>query len=54
MASAEWFDLFQVVYVGVAVQTGSVVYVGKHVPHRFVEIEEEMRVLVFIAPAETP
>ena len=36
-----------------SVQTGSVVYVGKHVPHRFVEIEEEIRVLVFFAPAES-
>jgi quercetin dioxygenase-like cupin family protein len=35
------------------VQTGSVVFVGKHVQHRFVEIEEELRVLVFFAPAET-
>lgn len=35
-----------------AVQTGSVVYVERHVPHRFVEIEEELRVFVFFAPAE--
>ena len=35
------------------VQTGSLVFVGKHVRHRFVEIEEELRVLVFFAPAET-
>ena len=35
------------------VHTGSVVYVGKHVRHRFVEIEEELRVLVFFAPAES-
>ena len=34
------------------VQTGSVVFVGKHVRHRFVEIEDELRVLVFFAPAE--
>ena len=36
------------------VQTGSVVFVGRQVPHRFVEIEEELRVLVFFAPAESP
>jgi quercetin dioxygenase-like cupin family protein len=36
------------------VQTGSIVYVGQHVRHRFVENEEELRVLVFFAPAETP
>ena len=36
------------------VQTGSVVYVERQVPHRFVEIEEELRVLVFFAPAEAP
>ena len=35
------------------VQTGSVVYVGRYVSHRFVEIEEELRVLIFFAPAET-
>ena len=34
------------------VQTGSLVFVGKHVRHRFVEIEEELRVLVFFAPPE--
>jgi mannose-6-phosphate isomerase-like protein (cupin superfamily) len=36
------------------VQTGTVVYVERQVPHRFVEIEEELRVLVFFAPAEVP
>ena len=35
------------------VQTGSVVFVGKHVRHRFVEIEEELRALVFFAPADS-
>ena len=35
------------------VQTGSVVYVEKHVPHRFVEITEELRILVFFAPSES-
>lgn len=35
------------------VQTGSVVYVEKHVPHRFIEITEELRILVFFAPSES-
>ena len=35
-----------------AVQTGSIVYVGKQVEHRFHSIEEELTVLVFFAPAE--
>ena len=35
------------------VQTGSVVYVEKHVPHRFLEITEELRILVFFAPSES-
>ncbi len=35
------------------VQTGSVVFVGKHARHLFVEIEEELRALVFFAPAES-
>ena len=34
------------------VQAGSVVYVAKTVEHRFHSIEEELRVLVFFAPAE--
>jgi len=34
------------------VRTGSVVYVGKKVPHRFHSIEEDLIVLVFFAPAE--
>jgi mannose-6-phosphate isomerase-like protein (cupin superfamily) len=31
---------------------GSIVYVAKDVEHRFHSIEEELRVLVFFAPAE--
>ena len=34
------------------VGTGSIVYVAKNVEHRFHSIEEELRVLVFFAPAE--
>ena len=34
------------------VQSGSIVYVAKNVAHRFHSIEEELRVLVFFAPAE--
>lgn len=34
------------------VQTGSIVYVAKNVPHRFHSIEEELTLLVFFAPAE--
>lgn len=34
------------------VSAGSVVYVAANVPHRFHDIEEELRVLVFFAPAE--
>jgi mannose-6-phosphate isomerase-like protein (cupin superfamily) len=35
-----------------AVQAGSIVYVAKNVEHKFHSIEEELRVLVFFAPAE--
>ena len=35
-----------------AVQAGSIVYVAATVPHRFVDIEEELSVLVLFAPAE--
>lgn len=35
-----------------AVGPGSVVYVPARVPHRFHDIEQELRVLVFFAPAE--
>ena len=34
------------------VQAGSIVYVAKNVKHRFHSIEEELKVLVFFAPAE--
>ena len=34
------------------VQAGSVIYVAKHVEHCFHSIEEELKVLVFFAPAE--
>ena len=35
------------------VQAGSIVYVPKNVAHRFHSIEEELKVLVFFAPAES-
>jgi mannose-6-phosphate isomerase-like protein (cupin superfamily) len=35
-----------------AVQAGSIVYVEKNVEHRFHSIEEELKVIVFFAPAE--
>jgi mannose-6-phosphate isomerase-like protein (cupin superfamily) len=35
-----------------AVQAGSVVFVAAHVPHRFLDITEELTTLVFFAPAE--
>ncbi|NJC95822.1 MAG: cupin domain-containing protein [Anaerolineales bacterium] len=35
-----------------AVQAGSIVYVAKNVEHRFHSIEEELKVIVFFAPAE--
>jgi mannose-6-phosphate isomerase-like protein (cupin superfamily) len=34
------------------VRAGSIVYVARNVEHRFHSIEEELRVLVFFAPAE--
>ena len=34
------------------VQAGSIIYVQKNVAHRFHSVEEELRVLVFFAPAE--
>ena len=36
-----------------AVQAGSVIFVAAGVEHRFYEIEEELIVLVFFAPAES-
>lgn len=35
------------------VEPGSVVYVAAHVPHRFHDITEELRLLVFFAPPES-
>jgi mannose-6-phosphate isomerase-like protein (cupin superfamily) len=34
------------------ITTGSIVYVAKDTPHRFHSIQEELRLLVFFAPAE--
>jgi mannose-6-phosphate isomerase-like protein (cupin superfamily) len=36
------------------VEPGSIVYVAATVPHRFHDIAEELRLLVFFAPAESP
>lgn len=36
-----------------AVQAGSVIFVEAHVEHRFVDITDDLEVLVFFAPAET-
>jgi mannose-6-phosphate isomerase-like protein (cupin superfamily) len=33
-----------------AVQAGSIVFVAKHVDHRFVDITEDLSILVFFAP----
>lgn len=35
------------------VEPGSVIFVGKQVPHRFHSITEDLQVLVFFAPAES-
>jgi quercetin dioxygenase-like cupin family protein len=35
-----------------AVGAGSIIYVAANVEHRFHSIEEELKVLVFFAPAE--
>jgi mannose-6-phosphate isomerase-like protein (cupin superfamily) len=35
------------------VQPGSIIFVAKQVPHRFHSITEELKVLVFFAPAES-
>jgi mannose-6-phosphate isomerase-like protein (cupin superfamily) len=35
------------------VQSGSMIFVAKHVEHRFVEIEEDLSILVFFAPEHT-
>jgi mannose-6-phosphate isomerase-like protein (cupin superfamily) len=34
-------------------EAGSILYVAKRVPHRFHDVTEELRVLVFFAPAHT-
>lgn len=36
------------------VKSGSVIFVGANVEHLFFDISEELEVLVFFAPAETP
>ena len=36
------------------VKAGSVIFVAARVEHRFFDISEELEVLVFFAPAETP
>ena len=36
-----------------AVQPGSIIYVAKHVPHKFHSIMEDMQILVFFAPRES-
>jgi mannose-6-phosphate isomerase-like protein (cupin superfamily) len=36
------------------VQTGSIVFVAKEVDHRFVDIAEDLSLLVFFAPEHTP
>ena len=35
------------------VQAGSIVYVAAQVPHKFIEIKEDLQILVFFAPAES-
>ncbi|MCI0709648.1 MAG: cupin domain-containing protein [Chloroflexi bacterium] len=35
-----------------AVSAGSIVYVAKHIEHHFHDIEEDLTILVFFAPAE--
>lgn len=48
-------DGYGVVDIAGAVQAvgpGSLVFVPAHAPHRFHRIDEELRVLVFFAPAE--
>ena len=36
-----------------AVEPGAVIFVGKHVEHRFIDIAQDLEVLVLFAPAET-
>jgi mannose-6-phosphate isomerase-like protein (cupin superfamily) len=35
------------------VEPGAVIFVGKHVEHRFIDIAQDLEVLVLFAPAET-
>ena len=35
------------------VQPGSIVFVGAHIPHKFHDIREDLKILVFFAPPET-
>jgi quercetin dioxygenase-like cupin family protein len=35
------------------VQPGSLVFVAAHVPHKFHDITEDLKLLVFFAPPET-
>ena len=35
------------------VQSGSLIFVAAHVPHHFHDITEDLKILVFFAPAET-
>jgi mannose-6-phosphate isomerase-like protein (cupin superfamily) len=35
------------------VQPGSIIFVAKHVDHRFVDITEDLSILVFFAPQHT-
>jgi mannose-6-phosphate isomerase-like protein (cupin superfamily) len=37
-----------------AVQPGSIVFVAKEIEHRFVDIEEDLSILVFFAPEHEP
>jgi mannose-6-phosphate isomerase-like protein (cupin superfamily) len=36
-----------------AVQPGSIVFVAAHVPHKFHDISEDLKILVFFAPPES-
>jgi mannose-6-phosphate isomerase-like protein (cupin superfamily) len=42
----------EVAGVSQPVQAGSIVYVPKRVPHHFHSIQQDLRILVFFAPAE--
>jgi mannose-6-phosphate isomerase-like protein (cupin superfamily) len=36
-----------------AVQPGTIIFVAAHAPHRFLDIEEDLVLFVFFAPAES-